>query len=79
MGDQMKLGQERFARMQAIPRAGRVEDIAEAALFLAADTSTFITGVTLPVDGGLTLHRRHEATAAGQLEGVHSAVDKLRG
>ncbi len=28
------------------------EDIAEAALFLASDKARFITGVTLPVDGG---------------------------
>lgn len=77
MGDQMKLSTERFAKMQPIPRAGKVEDIAEAALFLASDISGFITGVTLPVDGGLTLHRRHEATAAGQLENVHRAAEQL--
>jgi NAD(P)-dependent dehydrogenase (short-subunit alcohol dehydrogenase family) len=31
---------------------GKPEDIAEAALFFATDTSRFITGVVLPVDGG---------------------------
>jgi NAD(P)-dependent dehydrogenase (short-subunit alcohol dehydrogenase family) len=38
----------------AIPlgRGGRPEEIADAALFLACDESSFITGVALPVDGG---------------------------
>ncbi|WP_137181734.1 SDR family NAD(P)-dependent oxidoreductase [Roseomonas sp. AR75] len=35
-------------------RFGRPEDVAEAALFLASDAAAFITGVDLPVDGGLT-------------------------
>jgi NAD(P)-dependent dehydrogenase (short-subunit alcohol dehydrogenase family) len=35
-------------------RLGRPEDVAEAALFLASDAAGFITGVDLPVDGGLT-------------------------
>jgi meso-butanediol dehydrogenase / (S,S)-butanediol dehydrogenase / diacetyl reductase len=33
-------------------RAGRPEDIAQAALFLASDDAAYITGVNLPVDGG---------------------------
>ena len=33
---------------------GQPEDIAKAALFLLSDESSFITGVALPVDGGLT-------------------------
>jgi NAD(P)-dependent dehydrogenase (short-subunit alcohol dehydrogenase family) len=35
-------------------RVGEVEDIANAALFLASDEAGFITGINLPVDGGLT-------------------------
>ncbi|MFN8664799.1 MAG: glucose 1-dehydrogenase [Thermomicrobiales bacterium] len=35
-------------------RVGVAEDIAQAALFLASDNASWITGVTLPVDGGLT-------------------------
>ena len=37
---------------QPVQRAGRPEDIAEAALYLASDASSFVTGVALPVDGG---------------------------
>jgi NAD(P)-dependent dehydrogenase (short-subunit alcohol dehydrogenase family) len=36
-----------------IGRAGRPEEVASAALFLASDESSFITGVDLCVDGGL--------------------------
>ncbi|MBK0403994.1 3-oxoacyl-[acyl-carrier-protein] reductase [Adhaeribacter sp. BT258] len=40
---------------QAIPlkRAGTVEDIANAAVFLASDQSSYITGQVLQVDGGM--------------------------
>ena len=34
-------------------RQGTVWDVANAALFLASDASAYITGVCLPVDGGL--------------------------
>lgn len=34
-------------------RVGEAEDVANAALFLASDEASWITGVTLPVDGGL--------------------------
>lgn len=37
-------------------RAGRPIDIAAAALFLASDASSFITGVSLPVEGGFLLN-----------------------
>lgn len=42
-----------MAKNQPIPRAGSVDDITNAALFLASDESTFINGHDLVVDGGL--------------------------
>jgi NAD(P)-dependent dehydrogenase (short-subunit alcohol dehydrogenase family) len=39
---------------QPLPRKGRPEDVAEAAVFLASDRAAHITGVVLPVDGGTT-------------------------
>ena len=33
---------------------GRPEDIAKAALFLASEDNTWITGIGLPIDGGFT-------------------------
>jgi NAD(P)-dependent dehydrogenase (short-subunit alcohol dehydrogenase family) len=39
-----------------LPRLGRPDDVANAALFLASDEAGFITGVTLPVDGGASVN-----------------------
>lgn len=44
---------ERLVPWYPLGRIGQPEDIAKAALFLASDEAAWITGVTLPVDGGL--------------------------
>ena len=41
-----------FAALQPIPRAGLPDDIAQMALFLANDRSSFVTGQAIVVDGG---------------------------
>ena len=43
-----------FASKCLIPRIGQPEDIVNAAVFLASDESSYITGVNLPVDGGFS-------------------------
>jgi meso-butanediol dehydrogenase/(S,S)-butanediol dehydrogenase/diacetyl reductase len=43
-----------FASKCLIPRIGEVEDIVNAAVFLASDEASYITGVNLPVDGGFS-------------------------
>jgi NAD(P)-dependent dehydrogenase (short-subunit alcohol dehydrogenase family) len=44
---------ERVAAWYPLGRVGEPEDIANAALFLASDEASWITGAVLPVDGGL--------------------------
>lgn len=53
---------ELMEKWQPLPHAGKPVDIAYAATYLASDESAFVTGVALPVDGGLTLHRPTNAT-----------------
>ena len=36
-------------------RVGEAEEVAALAAYLAADESAFMTGVAIPIDGGLTL------------------------
>jgi NAD(P)-dependent dehydrogenase (short-subunit alcohol dehydrogenase family) len=43
---------ERFKTMIPMGRLGKPEEIAAAAVFLASEESSFITGIDLPVDGG---------------------------
>ncbi|WP_445945710.1 SDR family oxidoreductase [Shewanella sp.] len=47
--------QAKVANSVPLKRNGRGQDIANAALFLASDMASYITGVVLPVDGGWAL------------------------
>lgn len=53
------LSDQRRAQLDArhLTRVGTARDVANAALFLASDESDWITGITLPVDGGSTIAR----------------------
>ncbi|MEE3331578.1 MAG: SDR family NAD(P)-dependent oxidoreductase [Myxococcota bacterium] len=44
--------QAAYEDLHPMGRLGRPEEIADAAVYLSSDRASFITGVTLPVDGG---------------------------
>src|SRR3546814_2285692 len=46
-------------KVQPLKRSGLPRDMADACLFLAGDESTFVTGIHLVVDGGITVGPRH--------------------
>ena len=50
---------ENAAKAQPIPKGGAADDIAQAALYLASDAATFVTGTHIVVDGGITIGSRH--------------------
>ncbi|KXK63829.1 short-chain dehydrogenase [Micromonospora rosaria] len=44
---------ERFSAMVALGRLAQPEEVADVVLFLASDLSRYVTGATIPVDGGI--------------------------
>lgn len=48
--------EEAANRMQPLGRIGEPEDVAQAALFLASDASSWMTGETIVLDGGTLVH-----------------------
>jgi 3-oxoacyl-[acyl-carrier protein] reductase len=46
---------DKFAQLTMLKRLGQPEEIAKAALFLASDESSYVTGHTLSVNGGMRL------------------------
>ncbi|MGY8958325.1 MAG: SDR family NAD(P)-dependent oxidoreductase [Alphaproteobacteria bacterium] len=55
--DRAAVQAERDAQVPLGGKMGTAWDVAHAALFLASDEAGFITGVTLPVDGGAAVRR----------------------
>jgi NAD(P)-dependent dehydrogenase (short-subunit alcohol dehydrogenase family) len=55
-GDPEEAAKNKAMMVNSVPmkRLGRPEDMAQAALWLASDESSYVTGVALPVDGGFT-------------------------
>ena len=56
--EQVKAVLPTFNAMHPLGRNGQPADAAEALLFLASDQASFITGVVLPVDGGVMAGRQ---------------------
>jgi NAD(P)-dependent dehydrogenase (short-subunit alcohol dehydrogenase family) len=48
-------GREVALGMQALKRIGKPEDVADVVAFLASDAARWITGASIPVDGGSKL------------------------
>jgi len=45
---------QQFVALHPVNRLGRPEEVANVICFLASDEASFVTGVTIPVDGGYT-------------------------
>ena len=58
--DALRVIHDRFQGLHLLGRSGQPEEVAGAALFLASDDASFVTGHALAVDGGFTAGRRLE-------------------
>ena len=62
-----KIDADRIRRRTPMGRLGRPEDIAEAILFLSSERARFVTGITMPVDGGYCAYGASGDAFAGEL------------
>jgi NAD(P)-dependent dehydrogenase (short-subunit alcohol dehydrogenase family) len=70
-----KAMQEKIREAHQLGRFGQPVEIANAALFLASDEASFVTGVTLPVDGGYTAGHRFTGDASEPVAGAEPPAE----
>lgn len=68
-----------LAKMQPWPEAGKAENIAGVALFLAGDDARFVTGEAVVADGGLTAAGANSIRSLGQQEAAFLGTGVDRG
>jgi A-factor type gamma-butyrolactone 1'-reductase (1S-forming) len=61
---------DRLAGVHPIGRSGRPEEIADAVLWLFSDKSSYYTGQSLTLDGGLTAHQLVDGYIGQKLSGA---------
>jgi NAD(P)-dependent dehydrogenase (short-subunit alcohol dehydrogenase family) len=71
----MRRIREYILSQQPLQRQGTTDDIAEAALYFASDRSSYVTGTTLPVDGGLLAGNPSRTGGISRLQSGDDADD----
>lgn len=54
VGGDPEVLRQQFAAVHPVNRVGEPEEVAQAAVWLCSDAASFMTGTTIPIDGGLT-------------------------
>ena len=67
--------QQVFPTSYALGRVGNADEVASAVLFLASPAARFITGVTLPIDGGMSVLCPETASFNGATVGHNIGKD----
>src|SRR2546429_4211233 len=70
---------KRKARLSSIPlgRFGQPMDVAEMAVFLASDQSSWLSGAAIPLDGGLTAYSRAKNAMGKKMSKEEKRVTEL--